>query len=251
MSQLLRLWSGVAKRRVVRVFHRVVEEVLQHDLQGRAVGARREARLDLGADAPAREVVARGDRGHAGRDELAHVDVAEARRGALVGEAARLEHVVDEGREAVDVVEHHALELPPLGRAEVVAPERLGAELERRERALELVGHRVDEAVLPAHPADLPRQEDREQHEDGDHRGERDRAHHQEPDVRRDRRLRDAPPEQQAPPRQQPGGDGDGHRAEGDRHRQRGEMPSARHRAKPGAAPRSIGRGIRHARRLL
>src|SRR5690606_39317986 len=84
---------------------------------------------------------------------------------------SRLEDVVDERRQAVDVLEHHPAELLALRRVELGPAERLETELQGRERALELVRHRIDEAVLASYLEDLPREIDAE---DDDHRHDDD-----------------------------------------------------------------------------
>ena len=112
-----------------------------------------------------------------------------------------------------------------LGRAE-----RLEAELDRGERALELVRDRVDEAVLAPDLEDLANEEDAEQHEDGHDDDERDRSEHEERDLAADL-LGDRDPlgEEDAPPDEQRSREDDSERAEGDRKRDRLATTPASH----------------------
>ena len=83
--------------------------------------------------------------------------------------------MIDEGVETLDVLEHEAVEIGLLLGRHLAAIERLEVELERCQRALQFVGHAVDEVALPLGEGDrLDCQEevdddaDEEEHEEGD-----------------------------------------------------------------------------------
>jgi hypothetical protein len=141
--------------------------------------------------------------------------------------------VVDEGGEPVHVLPHHAAELLALVLGKALALQRLHAELDRGERALELVGDRVDEAVLLPDLEDLAGEEDREHHEHAHDDDERDHAEHKQPDVLDDLTVVGDPSrDEDRPADQEERRKRDRHGAEGDRHGDRADC-SARHERHP------------------
>ena len=146
------------------ILRRIVDEIVDDNLERRAIGGHQELGVDANANFVWLQLMPAANRFGALFGELRQWHVAEVEHArSRIGQTVRLEYVVDERAQAVDVLEHHVSQLFPRIVFEPLAPQRLEAELQRRERALELVRHRVDERVLLAYFDDSASQGDDEQ----------------------------------------------------------------------------------------
>ena len=150
MWPLTRLASISMRLRVARILHRVGEQVLDRLFGGALVGEdARQVRLDLRRD---REVALRELRLHPRQhlvQRFRQVGGLHAIRAQARFHAREVEDVLDQPRQLLRLaVDDPVVLLRALGRAHAAELERLGKQLDQRERRLEVVRHRRDEIRL-------------------------------------------------------------------------------------------------------
>ena len=151
--------------------------------------------------------MARARRIHALLDEPREIDRGAMFEPALLPRDARAQHLFDGVLQAIGILQHDAVELLALRVADLARLQRLEIEANRRDRRLQLVRDRVEEAVLLFGDAHFADQEHRVDDEAGDDQGEGDDAEHE---------RRDAPPVDQDPADVEGNGCGDENDAEDD-----------------------------------
>ena len=87
-----------------------------------------------------------------------------------------MQHLLDGVVQPVGVGQHDVVELPALRVADLARLQRLEIQADRRDRRLQLVRDRVDEAVVLLVPPDLEHQEHRVDDQAGDDQAEEDDA---------------------------------------------------------------------------
>ena len=120
---------------------------------------------------------------------------------------AGAQHLLDGVLQAIGILQHDAIELLALRVADLARLQRLEVQADRRDRRLQLVRDRVEEAVLLFGDAHFADQEHRVDDEARDDQGEGDDAEHE---------RRDAPPVHQDPADVEGNGCGDENDAEDD-----------------------------------
>src|SRR5579859_2294823 len=96
--------------------------------------------------------------------------------GLLLGDGARLQHLLHRTHEALGIDQHQFVELAAAGLIHLAALQGFEVEANRSDRRLELVGYRVDEAVVLLIAANLADQKNCIEDEPGDDGAEKDNA---------------------------------------------------------------------------
>ena len=175
-----------------RILHGVIEEVGDRRAQVLDVAVDDERRLQVVADdrdGVFREVMPRARRVDAFLDQPAEIDRGAMFELALLPRHARAQHLFDGVLQAIGVLQHDAIELLALRVADLARLQRLEVKANRRDRRLQLVGDRVEEAVLlfgDAHLADQEHRVDDEARDDQAEGGDAEQERRQAPPVDQD-----------------------------------------------------------------
>ncbi len=197
-------------RHAVGVFHGVVEQVGDRGAQVVDVAADDQRRLEIDAGRDDRvftQVVARPRRVDALLDQPAEIDRRALFELAPLPRHAGAQHLLDGVLQAIGILQHDPVKLLALRVADLARLQRLEVEANRGDRRFQLVGDRVEEAVLLFGDAHFTEQEHRVDDEAGDDQGEGR-------DAKNERRH--APAVDENPPDVQGDGGGDEDDAEDD-----------------------------------
>ena len=159
-----------------RILHGVIEEVGDRGAQVLDVAVDDERRLQIVADdrdGAVGEVMARARGVDAFLDQPAEIDRGAMFEPALLARHAGAQHLFDRVLQAIGVLQHDAIELLALRVADLARLQRFEVQADRRNRRLELVRDRIEEAVLLLGDAHLADQEHRVDDEAGDDQARR------------------------------------------------------------------------------
>ncbi len=167
-----------------RVFDGVVHQVRHHGFQ--LVLVRQHLRRRTGQQGFAigqrviGQMVARPCERHAVLHDRRQIHRRAARVADFRADASRAEDLLDGALQPFGVLDHHLVELLPLGVIYRTGLQRLEVEAHRRDGRLQLVRHRVDERVVLFVSPDLADQEDRVEDDAGDDEREDEDAEDQQ-----------------------------------------------------------------------
>src|ERR1700678_784730 len=138
------------------------------------------ARCLLEAQSLRRQMVADSRGLHAGADHLTKIDGGFLPARFLIPGAACAQHLLHRLGQAISMAEHHAVEFLSLRLRQVAALQGFQMQPDGSDRPLQLVSHRVDEAVVLLAAAKLANQEARVHDHAGDDQRKKDDAEEQQ-----------------------------------------------------------------------